>query len=294
MKRFVQFHPRSRHHGRYDFKELLAASHDLKPFVTREHAKDGSIDFSNPAAVKALNVALLRLFYGVEYWDIPEGYLCPPIPGRAEYIHQIADLIKDDVSHKNKVVCLDIGVGANCIYPIIAASQYEWHCIGSDIDPKSVASAQEIVRQYGFMQKRVEIRHQGNPNNIFAGIIKKNERIDVAICNPPFYGSREELESVTRRKNKNLHEGIEDELAKNFGGQSAELYCEGGEVKFITKMIKQSEKYQNNCMWFTSLVSQESHLKKFYKVLKGVEAREIKTIPMNFGNKKSRILAWRF
>ncbi|MFT4602214.1 MAG: 23S rRNA (adenine1618-N6)-methyltransferase [Arenicella sp.] len=294
MKREAQFHRRSKHHGRYDFKALCEANERLKPFVIRNEHGDDSVNFTDAEAVKQLNAALLCHFYGLKFWDIPEGYLCPPIPGRAEYIHQIADLIADDVSHKNKVTCLDIGVGANCIYPIIAASQYKWDCIGTDIDADALKNAEEIVYANDVLKKKVEIRLQTNIDNIFAGVIKKNERIDVTICNPPFYKSHEDALAATSRKNKNLHKGRVDDKSKNFGGMDGELFCEGGESKFISKMIKESEKYAKNCEWFTCLVSQESHLKKFHKVFKSVNTREYKVIPMTFGNKKSRILAWRF
>ena len=40
-----------------------------------------------------LNRAILMHHYGVKSWDIPAGYLCPPIPGRADYIHSVADLL---------------------------------------------------------------------------------------------------------------------------------------------------------------------------------------------------------
>lgn len=294
MKRAAQFHRRSRHHGNYEFDKLCKANERLRPFVIKNDHGTESINFSDAEAVKQLNAALLCHFYELKYWDIPEGYLCPPIPGRAEYIHQIADLIEQDVNHKDKVTCLDIGVGANCIYPIVAASQYKWKCIGSDIDEVAVKNALEIVNANEKLKNRVEIRHQVNSDNIFAGIIKKNERIDVTICNPPFYKSQAEALAATARKNKNLHKGKVESTAKNFGGTDGELFCEGGELKFISKMIKQSEKYGKNCGWFTCLVSQEAHLKKFHKVFKSVNTREYKVIPMTFGNKKSRILAWRF
>lgn len=294
MKREAQFHSRSRHHGQYDFKQLCASTEELKPFIVKNKKGDDTIDFSDEKAVKLLNTALLKTHYGLEFWDIPEGYLCPPIPGRAEYIHQIADLIKEEVNHKDKVTCLDIGVGANCIYPIIAASQYKWKCIGSDIDPISVESASKIVSSNKVLKDKIDIRHQQNPENLFAGIIKKNERIDIVICNPPFYKSRAEAEAATARKNKNLHQAKKEALAKNFGGQDGELFCEGGEVKFISKMIRQSEKYAKNCTWFSCLVSQGDHLKKFHKVLKDVNPKEYQVVEMQFGNKKSRILAWRF
>ena len=43
--------------------------------------------------MKALNKALLAHFYAVKHWDIPDGFLCPPVPGRADYVHHLADLL---------------------------------------------------------------------------------------------------------------------------------------------------------------------------------------------------------
>src|SRR5258708_22168599 len=123
-------HPRNSHRAGYDFKQLGKSSPDLKAFVYLNQYHDESIDFSNPDAVKALNKALLKYFYGVDHWDIPEGYLCPPIPGRADYIHYVADLLSENnngtVPRGNKINVLDIGMGANCVYPLIGSSVYDW------------------------------------------------------------------------------------------------------------------------------------------------------------------------
>src|SRR2546426_285023 len=89
-------HPRNPHRARYDFAELCRSSPALAPFVGHNNYGGESIDFANPAAVKALNQALLKKFYGVAQWDIPAGYLCPPIPGRADYLHHVADLLAAD------------------------------------------------------------------------------------------------------------------------------------------------------------------------------------------------------
>jgi 23S rRNA (adenine1618-N6)-methyltransferase len=46
----------------------------------------------------------------------------PPIPGRADYIHYIADLLattNSGIPKETEYKDWDIGVGANCIYPII-------------------------------------------------------------------------------------------------------------------------------------------------------------------------------
>jgi 23S rRNA A1618 N6-methylase RlmF len=49
-------------------------------------------------------------------------YLCPPFLEETDYIHYIADLLassNNGIIPKHAVQGLDIGVGANCIYPIM-------------------------------------------------------------------------------------------------------------------------------------------------------------------------------
>ena len=86
-------HPRNRHSGRYDFPKLIAACPELGEYVILNPYGKQSIDFANPDAVRVFNRALLRQFYGIQHWDIPAGYLCPPVPGRADYLHGLADLL---------------------------------------------------------------------------------------------------------------------------------------------------------------------------------------------------------
>ncbi len=93
-------HPRNPHRERYNFKQLIETNPALKPFVRPNAFGDESIDFSNPAAVLMLNKSLLKHFYKIDFWEIPDGYLCPPIPGRADYIHNMADLLSENNSGK--------------------------------------------------------------------------------------------------------------------------------------------------------------------------------------------------
>ena len=88
-----ELHPKNKHNGQYDFTKLTEDYPPLKKFVSLNPYGSQTIDFFNPQAVKALNKALLISYYGIRYWDIPKNYLCPPIPGRADYIHYIAELI---------------------------------------------------------------------------------------------------------------------------------------------------------------------------------------------------------
>lgn len=291
-------HPRNKHRARYDFKELIGSSPALEGFVKVNTYGDESIDFFDPKAVKALNKALLIHYYDIEYWDIPDGYLCPPIPGRADYIHHIADLMAE--SHNDRVPqgphikCLDIGVGASCVYPIIGNKEYRWSFIGTDIDPVALDSAQAIIDKNPALTGKVTLRLQENPNGIFNGILKKRERIDLTICNPPFHASLEEAQAGSLRKTKNLTRNKSDKPILNFGGQHQELWCEGGEAQFVKYMIHQSQHFAKKCRWFSTLISKESNLKAVYKALQKTAATDVRILPMGQGNKKSRIVAWTF
>lgn len=289
----AKLHPRNRHREQYNFNELCHVCPELYRFVTKNKYGNESIDYFNRAAVKMLNCALLKKFYKVDFWNIPDNYLAPPVPGRADYIHYLADLLNKAESRKN-YRGLDIGVGANCIYPIIGVAEYGWSFVGTDIDTGALESAGKIIASNSFLAQKTELRLQENRQHIFSGIIREKERFDFTICNPPFHTSADEAEAGSVRKLRNLKKEKVTRATLNFGGKSNELWCDGGEVKFITNMIKESKQFYNSCRWFTTLVSKEANLKSYYKILKRVEATEVKTIPMKQGNKVSRILAWSF
>ena len=291
-------HPRNKHHGRYDFKQLSAANPILEKFVKPSIYGELSIDFADPKAVKALNQALLKLHYNIVDWDIPAQFLCPPIPGRADYIHHLHDLLGD----KNKSVCvLDIGIGANAIYPLIGHQEYGWHFVGADIDQKAITNAQRILDANTGLNQAIQLRLQTKPSNIFKGIIQPQDFFELSMCNPPFHASLEEAQAGTQRKLNKLagNAGKRTNPSKtspklNFGGLSHELYCEGGELAFIKTMMTESHEFKQQCRWFTSLVSKASNLPSLYKTLKTINAKQVKTIEMQQGNKQSRLLAWSF
>ena len=297
-KEKTKLHPRNKHRERYNFKELIKTFPKLSSFVKLNDFGDESINFFDPEAVKMLNTALLQHFYSITHWEIPKNYLCPPIPGRADYIHHVAQLLGES-NYGNtptgaSVKCLDIGVGANCIYPIIGNHEYGWSFIGAEIDNTALENAKSIAEKNSSLKKSIEFRWQKNQKDVFYGVIKKEERIDVTICNPPFYSSKAEATINTQRKIKNL-KGIKIENPiKNFGGQNTELWCDGGENRFIKNMIRESKKFSDSCFWFTSLISKQSNLKSIYKSLELEKATEVKTITMGTGNKTTRIVAWTF
>nr|WP_298113392.1 23S rRNA (adenine(1618)-N(6))-methyltransferase RlmF [uncultured Pseudomonas sp.] len=295
-----QLHPRNRHQGRYDFPALIKTSPELAAFVIINPYGKESIDFANPAAVKVFNRALLRQFYGIEHWDIPADYLCPPIPGRADYLHYLADLLASgnggSVPRGAQVRALDIGVGANCIYPLLGNREYGWQFLGSDIAANAIASAKTIVQSNPGLGGAIELRQQADPAHIFQGLLQADERFDLTLCNPPFHASAEEAASGSKRKWRNL--GKLDPKRKlpvlNFGGQAAELWCQGGEAAFVARLIKESADVRQQVLWFSSLISKAGNLPAVYAALKKAGALEVRTVEMAQGQKQSRFVAWTF
>lgn len=294
----TRLHSRNKNQKPYDLNALTTVNPELKSYVKPNKFGVNSIDFSNPVAVKTLNKAILNYYYKIENWKFPDKNLCPPIPGRADYIHYIADLLGENnfdiIPSGDKITCLDIGTGATCIYPIIGVQEYNWKFVGSDISEKSLASTQNIINSNSSLKNKIECRLQKHKENIFIGVINKEDKFDITICNPPFHTSIEDAQKGTRRKIKNLSGKKVNIPELNFAGISNELIYDGGEYQFIQNMVKESEKFSNQCYWFSSLVSKQDNLSKIYKALEKTKASQVKTISLGTGNKSSRIVAWTF
>ncbi|MFA0569213.1 23S rRNA (adenine(1618)-N(6))-methyltransferase RlmF [Vibrio gallaecicus] len=331
-------HPRNQHTGRYDFSLLVKALPELAEHLIKNPSGEDTVNFSDPVAVKLLNKALLAHHYGVKHWDIPVGYLCPPIPGRADYIHRVADLLNSECEdglypHKS-VKAFDVGVGANCIYPIIGATEYNWKFTGSDVDPLSIKAANFIAESNPTLKGKIRCKLQHSEDFIFKGIIAHNERYDVTICNPPFHSSLEEAEKGSQRKIDNLaanrakksgqatanfdrskldsnklgknkfgknaapmtnkEQPISGKPVLNFGGQKSELWCEGGEAEFVSKMARESRKFSTQVLWFTTLLSKKDNVEILRKELDRQQVKQVKVVEMSQGQKVSRFVAWTF
>ncbi len=293
-------HARNKHRGRYNFKQLVECSPQLAVFVSPNAYGDASIDFANPLAVLALNRALLKQSYGIADWDLPSQYLCPPIPGRADYLHHVADLLGTGnggaFPRGARIRVCDVGVGANCIYPLIGHSEYGWRFVGTDIDRAALACAQATIDANSGYREAIELRLQTTRSAVFKGVMRPDELFDLVLCNPPFHASPDEARAGSERKWQNLGKAAPSEKAPvlNFGGQGAELCCAGGEEGFIDRMIAESGQMPTSCLWFTSLVAKSSTLPAVYRALKKAGVHDSRTMEMAQGQKKSRIVAWTF
>ncbi len=307
-------HPKNLHKHGYDFPKLIDSDPRLATHVQKNAYGNLSIDFTDPLAVKALNAALLKHHYHISDWDIPTGALCPPIPSRADYIHYIAELLgctesaldqpSSQLNIKSTIKLLDIGTGANGIYPLLACQIYGWQCVGTDINPQSLQNVATIIAHNPTLKNRLTLRLQPNQHQMFTGIIQAGEFFDVSVCNPPFHASAEDASKSSQRKLSNLarHRGEQNTTqsskpkaqALNFGGLNAELWCNGGERLFLKKMIKESQLFANQCRWFTSLVSKIDNIQPAKKLLRKLGATDIRELDMTQGHKITRVLAWTF
>jgi 23S rRNA (adenine1618-N6)-methyltransferase len=294
----TMLHARNLHRQSYDFHALAKICPELTPYIFENTFGDETIDFSEAAAVKLLNKALLFYFYDLTFWGIPDNFLCPPVPGRADYLHYMADLLAANNNGKIPmgpfISILDIGVGANCIYPIIGVKEYGWHFVGSDIDAMALQVAENIVERNTVLSNNVTFRLQASTNAIFKGILKPEDRFAFSMCNPPFHDSLQSALEGTLRKWKNLRKEHPKKGHLNFGGHASELICDGGEIGFLQRMIGESSSMPDKVLWYSSLVSKSASLPIVYAALKRAGAVEVKTIEMAQGQKKSRLVAWTY
>ncbi|REH52586.1 23S rRNA m(6)A-1618 methyltransferase [Tenacibaculum gallaicum] len=277
-------HRKNKHKNGYDFKLLKEKYPKIAEFVIEKFEKE-TIDFSDPIAVKEFNKALLATHYNIEHWNFSDNNLCPPIPGRVDYIHHLADL----VANEENVTVLDIGTGASCIYPLLGIAEYNWNFVATDIDLDSLDYAQDIIDDNGFTDK-IELRQQLKEEHILQGIIEEEDAFTITMCNPPFYKSAEEARGANRRKSRNLG----NNAVRNFAGNSNELWYIGGEKAFLHTYLYESSKHPKVSKWFTSLVSKKENVESLQNSGKKLGVKEFKIIPMYQGNKVTRIVCWRF
>lgn len=282
------FHPNNIHNNGYNFDELLKANPALKTFVFENDYGNITVDFSDPKAVKEINRSLLLAYYTIKLWEFPDENLCPPIPGRVDYIHHLNDLLVASNITEN-INVLDIGTGATCIYPLLGNAVYGWSFIGTDIDLDSLDTAQDIIDDND-LDPQILLRQQFDENNILTGVIEKEDVFTITMCNPPFYKSAEEARGANRRKTRNLGTNA----VRNFAGNNNELWYVGGEKAFLHNYLYQSSLFKEQCIWFTSLVSKKENIESLQKSAKKLGVTEFKIILMHQGNKVTRIVAWKY
>ncbi|KAI9849376.1 MAG: hypothetical protein M1838_000181 [Thelocarpon superellum] len=231
-----------------DFAALAAQDADVK--------SSGQVNFNDPAAVQSLTKALLKRDFDLEL-ALPEDRLCPPVPNRLNYILWLQDLLdttaedfRDAFDPAREVVGLDIGTGASAIYPLLGCSQRrKWIFAGTDIDEKSIRYAQENVARNS-LKSRIKIVKTTPSGPLLPLDMIGLERIDFTMCNPPFYGSVDEMVSSAKRKQRPPFSACT--------GSQIEMVTLGGEVAFVERMIVEGLKLKERVRWYTTMLGKLS------------------------------------
>ena len=239
---------------------------------------------------------MLLADFNLGNYDLPSGYLIPPVPGRLDYLLHIKDFIaeKFNSTEDSQLIGLDIGSGANGIYCILGAQHFNWKMVGSETDSKALEIANSNIKNTKGLNDRIEIRHQKDKGSLFKNTIQPNEQFDFVVCNPPFHSSKEEALKGSLRKVKNLGGyAAKEKFLLNFEGQANELWCNGGEVLFIKRLIKESVIFKKQVKVFSTLVAKSESVAAIKKQLNKAKAN-FQVIPMALGNKKGRYVMWWF
>ncbi|KAL3156172.1 hypothetical protein ABBQ32_012459 [Trebouxia sp. C0010 RCD-2024] len=160
----LAMHPRNKYADHLpDFTALGQAFPELQIHLSLHQGK-ATIDFKKPAACKALTKALLQHDFAIT-WDVPDGQLVPPVTNRANYIHWLEDLlVLSPPLNTEPVIGLDVGCGANCIYPLLGAALNGWRFVGTDITDIAIEWAKKNVSSNPNLAKLIEIRQTGHSN----------------------------------------------------------------------------------------------------------------------------------
>lgn len=282
-------HERNAHRNGYAMEELIRSEPSLKQHVIEARSGKTSIDFHDSRAIFALNKALLKHHYGIQNWKILKNSLCPVVPGRADYVHYLADFLPDTKTRS----ILDVGTGSSIIYPLLGATIYDWDFVGTDTHLASLQNAQDILASNPLLQKKIKLRHQVDEQAVLKNCVLPGEYFDAVMCNPPFFKSRQHHWDNVVRKHEKLYQG-ESLPKQNYGGLANELWREGGEKKFVLTLINESLELRKQLGWVSSLISDKDHLKPLIATLEYNKASRIEIIPMAQGHKKTRILMWQW
>jgi methyltransferase len=110
------------------------------------------LDFKDPKALRALTRCSLKKYFNLDV-EIPPDRLVPTLPLRLNVLLWIQDVLRaaeivtEGVSQK--VVGLDVGCGANCVFPLVGVRHFDWDFVATEADEEAVACARRNVTANG-------------------------------------------------------------------------------------------------------------------------------------------------
>ena len=266
-----------------DFLILIKEFPELKKYIIKKDQNDlegeFSFDWSNKNLSLLITKSILNYYFNIKYYHVPKGFLIPPIPSRINYLNLIQSLI-NDIKEEN-IIGIDIGTGANIIYPILGNSIYNFKFVCSEINNEAYNNA-KIILQNNNLEKNINLIKQNNKNNIFIGVLNQENKYTFSMCNPPYYDYEQEIKIEDKKRDTEF----------NF----EEVYCKNGELGFFQRYFEESICYKKNIFLNTILIGKKSNAEIIYdkintylSIIKKCNMTKIKT-----GNNTRYVIYWSF
>ena len=242
---------------RPDFLTLIKEFPELKKYKLKQNEDNEDefqFDWSNNELSLLMDKSILNYYFNIKYYDIPKGFLIPPIPSRINYINLINSIITKlikDIDIKN-IIGIDIGTGANIIYPILGYSIYKWKFICTEINKEAYNNA-KLILQKNNLENNINIIKQNNKDNIFISILNRENKYIFSMCNPPYYNYENEIKLEDKKRDNEY----------NFD----EIYYKNGEFGFFQRYFEESICYKNNVFLYTILIGKKINAENIYNKL---------------------------
>lgn len=240
-----------------DFLTLIKEFPELKKYILKQNEdneEEFQFDWSNNELSLLMDKSILNYYFNIKYYDIPKGFLIPPIPSRINYINLINSIITKlikDIDIKN-IIGIDIGTGANIIYPILGYSIYKWKFICTEINKEAYNNA-KLILQKNNLENNINIIKQNNKDNIFISILNRENKYIFSMCNPPYYNYENEIKLEDKKRDNEY----------NFD----EIYYKNGEYGFFQRYFEESICYKNNVFLYTILIGKKINAENIYDKL---------------------------
>ncbi|KAH7171425.1 hypothetical protein EDB81DRAFT_710229 [Dactylonectria macrodidyma] len=201
--------------------------------------------FNDPKCVMQVTKTLLKLDFDLRI-ELPDDRLCPPVMNRHNYVLWLKRLL-DTSSYEalgRKIVGLDIGTGASCIYPLLGCTERPWSFIATDIDARSLEYARKNVALNN-LQDRINVVQRKPQDSVIPLDDLGIDTIDFTMNNPPFYKSEEDMANSAAQKSRPPLSACT--------GATVEMVTEGGEVGFVDRILRESLVLRERVQWYTAM-----------------------------------------
>lgn len=219
------------------------------------------VDFKDEQQLRTLTRCLLKKDFQLDV-ELPPLQLVPTLSLRLNYIHWIED-ITSALRTSDEMHGFDIGCGASCIYPLLAARlNKNWRMYAAESNDESIQLARENVARNDLTDRIVLLHTEDALSDIESN---KQWDLDFTMCNPPFFDENVDTSVEEQAKNRTGNRQPPNNVKT---GLACELMTPGGEVTFVKKMIRQSLELHSHVKVFTTMLGHKTSVNHIMEELK--------------------------